>query len=355
MFKNDEGGVWLGVPLLKKEKNVASFRVSKVGGLPDWKREKHEQEISCSVCSSLKCLVVQIYAPIPEHPSRTLYVFACCNLGCRNPNTWEVIRLQEPEDSIPAFKTSFKQEAEKVSLKNPEVTNEDSLPKICWNVGEADGAESGFDEIEKLLDSRASIQVKSTDLKPNPEKNERGRKSLDDEASKNETVHGVRLLVIEEPDYGYTNVKEDLKIERILEKYRSEEEEDISRNAGRGDTGLNFGAENYEEGPPKDLVLEIFQSRISLEPTQCIRYAFGGCPLWPIPEYNLKISPCSECGSPRKFEMQLMPGMLNLDVRVANGGGLFDSMDWSSVLVYSCENSCEAGMKEQLFILPPIT
>ncbi|KCV67884.1 hypothetical protein H696_05613 [Fonticula alba] len=53
-----------------------------------------------------------------------------------------------------------------------------------------------------------------------------------------------------------------------------------------------------------------------------------------------RVPPCDRCGGARTFEFQVMPQLLAFmevdHTRV-------DSIDWGTLLVYSCEGSCELG------------
>jgi len=80
------------------------------------------------------------------------------------------------------------------------------------------------------------------------------------------------------------------------------------------------------------------------DPTQVLRYCFdeGAKPLWPsvsdAPEQNERtVPPCPRCGSPRRFEFQVLPTLVNhLDV----DSELNSAVDFGSIAVYTCAKSC---------------
>ncbi|CAM9461481.1 unnamed protein product, partial [Phaeothamnion confervicola] len=53
-----------------------------------------------------------------------------------------------------------------------------------------------------------------------------------------------------------------------------------------------------------------FSERVQREPNQCVRYAWGGRPLWSTAHPPSHEPPPCCCGAPRVFEMQLMPALL---------------------------------------------
>lgn len=87
-------------------------------------------------------------------------------------------------------------------------------------------------------------------------------------------------------------------------------------------------AEAYEKMVLRgvDSVFERFLRRLGTEARQVVRYEYDGVPLpfsaqgalykrlWPAPEhrYTPEVPPCSRCGAPRVFELQLMPNLVNL-------------------------------------------
>ncbi|GFR41992.1 hypothetical protein Agub_g2804 [Astrephomene gubernaculifera] len=93
-----------------------------------------------------------------------------------------------------------------------------------------------------------------------------------------------------------------------------------------------------------------FQSRVSLAPTQVLRYCRqeGAQPLWPAPHARPQqpgdIPPCPHCGGPRRFEFQVLPQLLHY-LRLDEEDPA--SPDWSTLVAYTCAASCSpAGRRE---------
>jgi len=89
-----------------------------------------------------------------------------------------------------------------------------------------------------------------------------------------------------------------------------------------------------------DKIFQAFQERIKLDPDQVLRYQRGGEPLWVSAEGKpASIPPCDNCGAERQFEFQILPQLLS-HLAVDSLG---DSLDWGSLMVYTCAKNCDIG------------
>lgn len=115
--------------------------------------------------------------------------------------------------------------------------------------------------------------------------------------------------------------------------------------------GGGGGEEKYEKTRARhgDAVFLRFMKKISLCPQQILRYCRGGCPLFiSEPPCNVAqmVSACDACGASRTFELQLMPALVSL---LQTRGGSGGQVEFGTVLVYTCRNSCwTAGSKSAL-------
>ncbi|KAJ8393259.1 hypothetical protein AAFF_G00063310 [Aldrovandia affinis] len=84
-----------------------------------------------------------------------------------------------------------------------------------------------------------------------------------------------------------------------------------------------------------------FKRRTELEPHQVLRYCRRGSPLWVSSDHVPKDEeiPNCPCGAKRIFEFQVMPQLLN-HLKVDSPHA---SIDWGTLAVYSCEDSCDQG------------
>lgn len=121
----------------------------------------------------------------------------------------------------------------------------------------------------------------------------------------------------------------------------------------------NVQGEGYEKQYTnafrEDAVNYHFYKRLRRCPEQIIRYDWTGQPLLSTSEVEPKVEPCSDCGSARVFELQLMPALISILCRakLPQIQNLMD-LDFETILVYSCANNCskkgETIHKEQTII-----
>eukprot|EP00986_Skeletonema_menzelii_P018552 scaffold26656_cov149-Skeletonema_menzelii.AAC.17 len=181
------------------------------------------------------------------------------------------------------------------------------------------------------------------------------------------------------------------KVDSMLSRYlEMEDDEDIiAVLKGGSNTTTNTcgggnveGGEKYERLKPEEKAFMLFSKRLKRAPAQVCRYAYGGEPLWSIPlppvtdgkrkhqkaKKNTKgitapfpSIPSCACGSERVFEFQLLPCLLHvLDVDSVrsnsdDGKDITDltsigGMNWGSIAVYSCPESCDESREEFLIV-----
>lgn len=185
------------------------------------------------------------------------------------------------------------------------------------------------------------------------------------------------------------------KVDSMLSRYMDMEDDEEIINALKGGTnitnnicggGNGGGGEKYERLKPEEKAFMLFSKRLRRAPEQVCRYAYQGESLWSIPlpptkKSNGKIKkkqtkpkknkksitaefpsiPRCSCGSERVFEFQLLPCLLHvLDVDSENsnsddGNDITDltsmgGMNWGSIAVYSCPESCDESREEFLIV-----
>jgi pre-rRNA-processing protein TSR4 len=113
-----------------------------------------------------------------------------------------------------------------------------------------------------------------------------------------------------------------------------------------GCTDLPVCEEDYEEVDARvDKTFRRFQKRIRHDPDQVLRYARiedqrNPDPLWVNAEAKPNNIPACPCGQPRTFEFQIMPQLLqHLGIDHSDP----DSLDFGSLMIYSCAESCDYG------------
>lgn len=147
------------------------------------------------------------------------------------------------------------------------------------------------------------------------------------------------ISVVEESDL--CGEEDDLQhAQQLLREYERREGVAVGELEG----GEGAGGEKYEKTRARhgDAVFSRFMKRISICPQQILRYCRGGKPLFiSEPPSNMAqvVSACGSCGGPRTFELQLMPALVSL-LRREDGGGAEAELEFGTVLVYTCTNSC---------------
>ncbi|KAH9253970.1 hypothetical protein BASA81_008094 [Batrachochytrium salamandrivorans] len=96
---------------------------------------------------------------------------------------------------------------------------------------------------------------------------------------------------------------------------------------------------------------ESFYERLAREPRQLMRYAYGSVPLFPSAASKTRmgrgIPQCPNCGAARGFEFQLTPQALIHFQRFSN----MPQVEWCTVLVFSCQDSCPGGHSEFVMVV----
>lgn len=128
-----------------------------------------------------------------------------------------------------------------------------------------------------------------------------------------------------------------LHARQLLREYESREGATLDKLDQDGGAG---GEERYEKTRARhgDAFFSSFRKKISPCPQQVLRYCRGGRPLLLSSNPAQTVSPCGTCGGARTFELQLMPALVSL-LQAADGGG-GGQVEFGTVLVYTCTNSC---------------
>ncbi|NXD28625.1 PDD2L protein, partial [Spelaeornis formosus] len=142
--------------------------------------------------------------------------------------------------------------------------------------------------------------------------------------------------------------------DKLLKEYQKRECVDLEQMMSERFAGED-GNEKYEKSEIKswDHTFHKFMKRISMCPEQILRYSWGGQPLFiSCPPANLEqdIPACSNCGSSRVFEFQLMPTLVSM---LQSDSDL--SVEFGTVIVYTCERSCwptnhQTPLEEFIFV-----
>ncbi|XP_074738232.1 programmed cell death protein 2-like isoform X1 [Strix uralensis] len=327
-----------------------AWATNKLGGSADWVPSVRPGCPRCGLCGAALAHLVQVYCPLEGVPCHRLAnVFACAGKRCWGaPGGWKVLRSQylEPQGK----------ETQDYSVKQKQESNF-AAKDWCdeaddWGV--CDGAESPACASLQLLGLNEAV---SSSLSREMECTSQfqqlclseamdGSGSLDTHSPVSEGMatfssapvfQSFYISVVDEEDYaGFLDTDH---VDKLLKEYQQREGVDLEQLmsesfAGEGDN------EKYEKSEVKsrDYTFHKFMKRISVCHEQILRYSWGGQPLFitcPPANIDKDIPACSNCGSNRIFEFQLMPALVSM---LQSDSDL--SVEFGTVLVYTCERSC---------------
>jgi len=377
----------LGYPDDYMDSNTGDYQTSKIGGLPDWcsQPKTGSSKLTCPLCSSNLVLVTQIYAPLDNSVyHRCLYVFCCVQPACWNQSkSWKCVRSQIKEISTESTTTTtttqlfsatdWCEEADdwgedsndnngnvSVCLTPPSVSlstpSPDSPPPQGavggatkrlrnLNLGDANANSGGQDNVDHEegvlgVGEGVSAQVEKDDELT-------GFVSVDlpqvdvshvpglFHGSNNASIPSEGLIIT--PIYIWVGEEQlDLKPtqhELNLSKQYQNEVFDDEKGGGGGDS--------YEKTLPRhgDEYSYKFISTLQRNPGQVLRYASSSneSPLLFQSLDKNEISKCKHCGGKLRFELQLLPTLVNF-IQVE---GIRDNVvEFGTVIVYTCTESC---------------
>lgn len=320
------------------------FFPSKVGGRPAWLNLKDiNVDVACRQCSKPCVFLCQLYAPLTDRDEtyhRTIFIFICRDPECCKQNdnrNFRVYRCQlgrenefyspeEPED-----RADWCPEAKTEKYSRTCVVCGCFAPSQCGNCKNV----KYCSREHQTIDWKAGHKEKCGSF----------------------TETSANILF---PEFEIVNESEimDEEDEEMLRKpeEKSEEEkikeyEEYISQLKEGTLG-NFDQKMMEEMAfgKEDKYFKKFKERLKICPDQVLRYDRSGTPLW-ISEPKFSdgdILNCELCGLSRSFEFQILPTLLNS----LNVDSLTKSIDWGTLLVYTCRNSCDFGpaYKEEILL-----
>ncbi|XP_035685421.1 programmed cell death protein 2-like [Branchiostoma floridae] len=326
---------------------LSRFFPSKVGGKPAWLALKSVPtacELDCGVCGKPTVFLLQVYSPRTDQTTcfhRTVFVFCCRNPPCHARNSATPFRVyrsqlprqndfydfEPPDEDTPSSEAEVLQAEKEYNLccvcgcGGAKACSRCHQVRYCskehqvldWRAGHkaACGAEDGI-----LPMARVQLLFPEFDLVTEPEEWEEGEGDGEDAGEDKEE-----------------------KL-REYEDYMRQLRHNQDRAGGSDLQEKDLEAAARQE-TEEDQQFSVFRRRVRKEPEQVLRYDLGGAPLWVSRQHipTAEDIPDCTCGAPRQLEFQVMPQLLNyLQV-----DSLKDSIDWGTLAVYTCVNSCEQG------------
>uniref|UniRef100_A0A8D0GSW6 Programmed cell death 2 like n=1 Tax=Sphenodon punctatus TaxID=8508 RepID=A0A8D0GSW6_SPHPU len=320
---------------------------------------------SCGICGAGLMHVVQIYCPLEGLSfHRIINVFACAVKSCWGKSeSWKVLRsqyLQMQGKDTHDSKVKQKQEEKPAAMD--------------WCEGADDwGGEEDTEFLELPLSRLHGTDTADDSSLPKDEDCAFQFQGLSlSEVTHNSDFLGAHIpageglvmpssvpifqsyyiSVVDEEDYiSYADTNHEQK---LLKEYQQREGIDLEELITESFSGEG-GSEKYEKSTAKngDQAFHKFMKRISACPEQILRYSWSGQPLFiSCPSSNMnRVAPaCSNCGSNRVFEFQLMPALVSM----LKSGDADLSVEFGTVMIYTCEKSCwqdiQHPVEEFLFI-----
>ena len=378
-------------PLSVAEESRSDLTVSRLGGRPDWPVSSPTPPPAvCDRCGRPQPLVVQIYAPIGASAyHRTLYVFGCVAPECANESgAWRCVRAQQRAAPV-------RGEAAAAVRSTPVAAAADWLDAAeDWGDGDDGdgwGDDGGGDNVDNSGGGRdisvsvntgggddfsaltpklqeLALDVDNANLAASgdpPVASAEVEPSIDEGVSPEAVAPpsgDLRALLTARPappsgsvtfQPAYISVMEEpaprsaasLHELDLLRQYQAREGVNMAQlsSAAPSDAGTAAAAaESYERAAPAhgDRLLYKLIQRLELCPSQVLRYGRdGGAPL-PLAPLPVQWCPrCGHCGGPAVFELQLLPTLVSR-LRVAGQAGRSAVLEFGTVMVYTCRDSC---------------
>ncbi|KFQ23141.1 Programmed cell death protein 2-like, partial [Mesitornis unicolor] len=321
----------------------------------------------CGLCGTALAHLVQVYCPLEGSPCHRLAnVFACAGRGCWGaPRSWKVLRshyLQTQEKETQGYSIKQKQESNFAAKDWCDEADD-------W--GLCDGAESlasaslqllGLNEtvsssLSREMECASQFQQlhlseamnTSSSLNTHPPASEGMVMATDNSAP---VFQPFYISVVDEEDcIGFLDTDH---ADKLLKEYQQREGVDLEQLMSESFPGEGDN-EKYEKSEVKsrDRTFHKFMKRISVCQEQILRYSRGGQPLFitcPPANIDQGIPACSNCGSNRIFEFQLMPALVSM---LQSDSDL--SVEFGTAIVYTCERSCwstnhQTPLEEFIFV-----
>ena len=347
---------------------------SKVGGRPSWLNPLHlppPSSLTCPLCGDVFVFLLQLYAPLRDIPHlfhRTLFLFLCPRQSClsrHSPSSPTVVCYRSQLPRINPFYSD--QPARKLGKKEgrlEELVEADyDGTHLCVVCGLRGGSVCSGCKAVWYCGRRCqkrdwkmghkgectAASSSSTCSSPAPFLPASTQRVV----SRSLTLFPCYELVYETEYIPATSTLSTPHEASLLSAYQTRPPSPTSDD---DDDGLSSLGHLHAH----DAVFSRFRRRIAHNPEQVVRYERGGQELWVGREGQGEGgNVCEGCGGRRLFEVQVLPQLLYYlereeggvkregeDERMAAARAWKDGLDWGSLFVYTCEQSCGDGEKE---------
>jgi hypothetical protein len=275
-FNENGEAVRLYQPILYGKKPVQEdLTCSFIGG-------QSSTPLPCSSCQDPLYLLVQLYIPSQSFTkNRTLQIYCCNRASCTEALFFPKEKGKLVDGSGVVVCKRIMTEASLVPPKKFKSDDWDAPDSNDWTVEAGDEG-----EMQSLEAKLAAMETRPTKSKVVVQKKEH-KPVESSNAFPSFLIHSQQeppalRPVEDEDDVGMTG--SDDKIQKMLEKYMMEEEDEEILTALRGSVGSSSGGgrggEKDERLSAADRAILTFSDRLKRSPRQVVRYAYNGVPLW---------------------------------------------------------------------------
>ncbi|KAL9430667.1 hypothetical protein AB3S75_025958 [Citrus x aurantiifolia] len=325
---------------------------SKAGGPPAWLDPINlptGRSCLCDMCGEPLQFVLQVYAPIIEKEStfhRTLFLFMCPSMACLRRDQHEQWK-RPPETasrSVKVFRCQLPHSNPYYSSEPPKCNGTDKPSGPGVSLCNWCGTWKGDKVCSSCRRAHYCSQKHQVTHWRSGHKVECQQPNLSSPASDSNLADAGTTSVASNslwPEYEMIN-EDESEYDTEMSEVNGQTNVLVSKT-GVDDTMKSL-LDSFE-GDSDRRSWATFQERLAKAPEQVLRYcrSTGVKALWPTSSGQLSkpdIPKCSYCGGPRCFEFQILPQLL-FYFGVSND---VDSLDWATMVVYTCESSCEANV-----------
>ncbi|XP_074267526.1 uncharacterized protein LOC141590912 [Silene latifolia] len=328
---------------------------SKAGGVPAWLDPDNlptGKACCCDLCGEPLQFLLQVYGPISEKESafhRTLFVFMCLSMACLLRDQHEQWKRgpEIPSRSVKVFRCQLPLANVFYKCEPPRYDGSDmplgiGAPLCAWcGTWKGDKICSSCkitrycSEKHQAMHWREGHRLECRHLNASvqsPDKNTvAGGSSSNDMPQAASITLWPEYKILEEFESDFPIADVDEKNNLVVAPREMDETSKSMLDMFGGDDDKKSWA--------------IFQERLARAPEQVLRYSRdeGAQPLWPTSNgrpSRADIPKCSYCKGAMNFEFQILPQLLYY-FGVRND---VDSLDWATIVVYTCADSCDASV-----------
>jgi Programmed cell death protein 2, C-terminal putative domain len=291
----------------------------KLGGLAQFPLEVPHPECECG---RKMHLIVQFKSEFTSY-TRYSYLFGCNSLPCmKSSGSFKSIRCIQVHADVASL---LKKEIKPVQKALFEIDSWGADSDDSFGFGGSEQAVS----VSTVAEQLEASSISSKNSQPNKTKFI---------TSKITEIFPAFALEFAQPPSVTVDYSHETK---LLNVYKHTNALDLTTKPKPAD---EWAGEGYEKTEIEETLVsshfQKFTEAVALDPESCMRYDFGGKPLW----YSAKRSPaaCEYCGAARVFEFQVLPYILK-SFGLEDTLSLEDGMDFGTAMVFVCGNDCFDG------------